>query len=185
MKTLPRRLRRYRKTPWIVLALLAFGLVLSRFPQVEELFQPAPPPESGKAVVADVVVLRVIDGDTVDLQDGRRIRLIGIDTPEMGYSPRAQVEGVNDPFAEEATAFLRELAEGRTVRLEFGPEPEDRYGRTLAYLFLEDGAHLNAELLRRGYARAYRRFQHPRLNEFLTLEEEARQAERGLWADVP
>lgn len=180
MITLPRRLRRYRRSPWVVLALLAFGLVLSRFPQVAELFPSAPSPESHEAIV-----LRVIDGDTVDLQDGRRIRLIGIDTPEMGYSPRAQVEGVNDPFAEEARAFLRELAEGRTVRLEFGPEPEDRYGRTLAYLFLQDGAHLNAELLRRGYARAYRRFQHPRLDEFLTLEEEARQAERGLWAEWP
>ncbi len=119
---------------------------------------------------------------TVDLQDGRRVRLIGIDTPEMGYSPRAQVEGVNDPFAEEAKAFLREQAEGRRIRLEFGPEAEDRYGRTLAYLVLEDGTNLNAELLRRGLARAYRRFEHPRLGQFIELEQEAREAGIGLWS---
>lgn len=177
MITFPRRLRRYRGIPWIVLTLLVAGLLLSRFPQVAEQFQPAPSAERSEAVVT-----RVIDGDTVDLQDGRRVRLIGIDTPEMGYSPRAQTEGVNDPFAEEAKAFLREQAEGRRVRLEFGPEAEDQYGRTLAYLFLEDGTHLNAELLRRGLARAYRGFEHPRRPEFLELEQQARKAGIGLWS---
>jgi len=173
----PRQLKRFRHSPWVVLSLLVTGLLLSRFPQVAGLFQPAPSPQSNEAVIT-----RVIDGDTVDLQDGRRVRLIGIDTPEMGYSPRAQSEGVNDPFAEEAKAFLREQAEARPVRLEFGPEAEDQYGRTLAYLFLEDGTNLNAELLRRGLARAYRGFEHPRLEEFLALEAEAQETERGLWS---
>ena len=175
---LPRGLRRYRRAPWTVLALLAAGLILSRFPQVADFFRPAPAPGE------EATVVRVIDGDTFDLADRRRVRLIGVDTPEMAYSPRARVEGVSDPYAIEATAFVRANLEGRRVRLEYGPEQEDRFDRTLAYVFLEDGALLNAELLRRGYARTTH-FEHPRLAEFLAYEDEARSARLGLWSLEP
>lgn len=173
-----RRPRLTRHNPWLllVLVLLALAYWAARSPQRSESPRPTPAGE-GWSVVA-----RVIDGDTLDLNDNRRVRLIGVDTPEMGYSPRARVEGTPDPLAEKATAFVRDAVEGKRVRLKRGPETTDNYGRTLAYIYLEDGTLLNAELLRRGYARAYRRFPHPLRDDFITLEEAARAARRGLWA---
>ena len=176
---LPRKLRRFRRKPILVAGLIVLGLILSRFPQVADLFRPALPSEGP----SEGIVARVIDGDTVELEDGRRVRLIGIDTPETRHSPRAEVEGEDDPLAREATEYLRQRAEGRRVRLEYGPEPEDEHGRTLAYLHLEDGTDLNAELLRRGLARALLRFAHPRMAEYLALEEDARAERLGLWAE--
>ncbi len=181
-----RRLARTGRGPALVAGLLVIGFALSQFPQVAQWFEPSAN-DSENAVAEPelrfIGVAHVIDGDTVDLEDGRRVRLIGIDTPEMGYSPRARVEGEDDPFAVEATEHLRRLAEGELVTLKFGPEPEDKYGRTLAYLHLDDGTDLNAELLRAGLARAYRRFDHPRLSRYIQLEEEARAKSLGLWAE--
>ena len=176
---LPRKLRRFRRKPILVAGLIVLGLILSRFPQVADLFRPALPSEG----LSEGIVARVIDGDTVELEDGRRVRLIGIDTPETRHSPRAEVEGEDDPLAREATEYLRQRAEGRRVRLEYGPEPKDEHGRALAYLHLEDGTDLNAELLRRGLARALLRFAHPRMAEYLALEEDARAERLGLWAE--
>ncbi len=171
-----RRPRLARHSPWLLLVLLALAYWAVRSPQQDESPRPTPAGE-GWSVVA-----RVIDGDTVDLNDSRRVRLIGVDTPEMGYSPRARVEGTPDPLAEKATAFVRDAVEGRRVRLEHGPEATENYARRLAYIYLVDGRPLYAELLRRGYARAYRHFPHPLLDDFIALEEAARAARRGLWA---
>ena len=182
-----RRLARYGRSPALVAGLLVVGFVLSQFPQVAQWFKPADA-ESDTAVVESttattvVRVTKVFDGDTVELEDGRRVRLIGIDTPETEFSPRVQVEGVDDPFAQEAKRFLQEQCEGKTVRLEFGPEAEDKYGRTLAYLHLEDGTDLNAELLHKGLATAFRSFIHPRLSRYIKYETEARDKSLGLWA---
>ena len=90
--------------------------------------------------------IRVIDGDTIQLDGGERVRLIGVDTPEA-VDPRRPVQY----FGKEASAFTRRLAEGHTVRLEYGDESFDRYQRTLAYVYLEDGTFLNAEIIRQGY----------------------------------
>jgi len=74
--------------------------------------------------------------------------------------------------------------EGRRVRLVFDPaQTQDRYGRTLAYVYLEDGTFLNAEIIRQGYGFAYTRFPFAYLEEFRALEREARDARRGLWAE--
>ncbi|MEE9236146.1 MAG: thermonuclease family protein [Candidatus Acidoferrales bacterium] len=175
-----------RRRRWALVALfvLALFLLLARSPDVvREVFRPEPAPEGWHRVT------RVFDADTIEVEpnpspslaEGSHIRLIGVDAPEMGHSPRARQPGQPDPFAVEGTVFVRQLVEGRRVRLEFGPERGDRYGRTLAYVYLEDGTLLNAELIRRGYARAYRRFAHPLREEFILLEEEARAARRGLW----
>jgi len=123
------------------------------------------------------VCVRVIDGDTVELEGGERVRLIGVDTPET-VDPRRPVER----YGKEAASFTRDSVEGKSVRLEFGPESTDRYGRTLAYVYLADGTLLNAEIIRQGYGFAYTRFPHPRLEAFVGLEREAREAGRGLWA---
>ncbi len=122
------------------------------------------------------LVLKVLDGDTLLLATGERVRLIGVDAPES-VDLRRPVGRLGPA----AAAFVRRLAEGRRVRLEFDRERRDRYGRTLAYVFVGD-LDLNAELLRRGYARAYTRFPHRRSAEFLALEGQARAAGRGLWA---
>ena len=121
--------------------------------------------------------VRVIDGDTLELDGGERVRLIGVDTPES-VDPRRPVQY----FGKAAAAFTRRLAEGRAVRLAYDDDTRDRYGRTLAYVYLEDGSFLNAEIIRQGYGHAYTRFPFRYQQEFLALEREARENSRGFWA---
>ena len=122
------------------------------------------------------VVERVIDGDTIVVRGIGRVRLIGVDTPET-VDPRRPVQF----FGREASAFTKRLLEGQPVRLEYDRERTDRYGRTLAYVFLPDGTFANAEIVRLGYGHAYTRFPFRYLDRFRRLEREARQAGRGLW----
>lgn len=122
------------------------------------------------------IVARVIDGDTVQLVGGRRVRLIGVDTPEIDDSRRPV-----EQFALEAAEFVRRMVERKRVRLEFDWERTDKYGRTLAYLYLEDGTFVNAEIVRQGFGFAYTRFPFKYLDEFRALEREAREAGRGFW----
>jgi len=119
----------------------------------------------------------VIDGDTVELDRGERVRLIGVNTPEKNDA-RPEVRRL----AAAATEFTRRLCEHRPVRLEYDWERRDRYGRTLAYLFPEDGTFVNAEIVRQGYGFAYTRFPFRHLEQFRAYEREARAAGRGLWA---
>jgi micrococcal nuclease len=97
------------------------------------------------------VVQEVIDGDTVRLTSGERIRYIGIDTPEVRVRRHGRWVYAPEPFAEEASALNRRLVEGRRVRLEADREPCDRYQRRLAYLFVDEVL-VNAELVRQGLA---------------------------------
>jgi micrococcal nuclease len=124
-------------------------------------------------------VTRVIDGDTVEARwDGsvRDVRLIGVDTPET-VDPRKPVQF----YALEASAFTKRHAEGRLVRLEFEGSRKDRYDRTRAYVYLEDGRLLNAELIRQGYGFTYSQVPFSHLEEFRQLERDARAAGRGQW----
>ena len=126
-------------------------------------------------------VTRVIDGDTIEVEVGlviRRVRLVGIDTPET-KDPRKPVEC----FGQEAAARMNSLVGGRTVRLEKDPvgDTVDRYGRLLRYVYSGDRL-VNAEMIRQGYARAYLHFPFTRRDEFREHEREARERERGLWA---
>jgi len=126
-------------------------------------------------------VVKVVDGDTlrVELPDRiEKVRLLGLDTPEMGRKDR-----VAEHLAVEATAFVRQLADGKRVRLETDPQGDtrDRYGRALRYVYLPDGRMLNVVIISQGYGHAYTRFPFSRLEEFRKLEREARDAGRGLW----
>ena len=123
---------------------------------------------------------RVIDGDTIVLDGGERVRLIGIDTPEKD-DPRLRVR----KLAAAATGFTRRLCQRRAIRLEYDFERQDRHGRTLAYVFLEDGTFVNAQIVRQGYGFAYTRFPFRYAEEFRVYEREARAAGRGLWASHP
>ena len=123
----------------------------------------------------DFFVSRVIDGDTIELADGTRIRYIGINTPEVGQ-----------PGGKEATEANRALVESKKVRLEYDIQKQDKYGRTLAYVYLEDGTFVNAELVRLGYAQVATyppNVKHVDL--FQKLQREAQTEKRGLWASEP
>ena len=124
------------------------------------------------------VVERVIDGDTLLLRGGERVRLLGVDTPETVH-PRLPVQ----PFGPEASRYTERRVEGKAVRLGFDKERRDRYGRMLAYVYVDDSL-LNEELIREGYSEA--QLQYPYRSEmkriFRAAEAEAREANRGIWS---
>jgi micrococcal nuclease len=127
-------------------------------------------------------VLRVVDGDTIRVRlDGRteRVRYIGVDTPES-VKPGTPVQC----FAKRAAAANAALVAGRSVRLVGDVEQRDRYGRLLAYVYREpDGAFVNAQLVRDGYARTLQIAPNvAHAGEFARLAQSARRDGRGLWA---
>jgi len=123
--------------------------------------------------------MRAVDGDTIVLDGGERVRLIGVDTPEL-HHPVKPVQY----FAREARDFVQARVARRRVWLEYDQTRHDRYGRTLAYVFLEDGTLLNLELIERGYGFAYTKFpfRADYMARFRRAESEARRRDRGLWA---
>jgi micrococcal nuclease len=120
---------------------------------------------------------RVVDGDTIVLDGDERVRLIGVDTPEKD-DRRDDVR----QLARQATSFTRQRVAGRRVRLEYDQTRHDRYGRTLAYVHVEGGSMLNAEIIRQGYGYAYVRHPFRYMAEFRAYEREARKAAVGLWS---
>lgn len=123
------------------------------------------------------LVLRVVDGDTIVLDGNEKVRLIGVDTPETVH-PTKPVEY----FGKEASAFTKKLCEGKKVRLEYDWQRSDRYGRTLAYVYLVDGIFVNAEIVKQGYGFAYTKYPFKYLEEFRQYERDARVSNAGLWA---
>lgn len=119
----------------------------------------------------------VIDGDTIVLDGGEHVRLIGVDTPEKDDERPAVRQ-----LARQASSFTRGQVAGRRVRLEYDQTRYDRYHRTLAYVYLEDGTMLNAEIVRRGYGFAYVRFPFRYMAEFRAYERAAREGGAGLWS---
>jgi micrococcal nuclease len=126
-----------------------------------------------------------VDGDTVrvrissppaGLSAVETIRLIGVDTPETLH-PKRPVEA----FGREASGFTRARLLNQPVYLAFDWDLRDRYGRLLAYIYTAGGRCFNAELVREGYGHAYTRFAFQFMDEFRSLEQEARREQRGLW----
>jgi micrococcal nuclease len=146
---------------------------------------------SGTATAAEAVggsaarVVRVIDGDTLVVRLGsqeERVRLLGVDTPEM---PRRGWAG--EYWAGEATAFVRGLLpEGSAVTLRRDPQRKERdsYDRLLCYVELADGRLLNAELIRSGHGYAFTRYPFLHEEAFVQYEAAARDAGLGVWADA-
>lgn len=140
---------------------------------------------------ADILVKRAVDGDTLELEDGARVRLIGIDTPEMHESrklyrdaQRAKEDTTTiQKLGRQAYEFTKKLVEGKRVSLEFDVERLDRYGRLLAYVYLkDDGTFVNAEILRQGYASLLTIPPDVKYADlFQELYREARENRRGLW----
>jgi len=132
-------------------------------------------------------VVKVVDGDTldIDLPDGRfettRIRLWGVDTPEVAGSPRGAMY-----WGATASAFAKRTLIGRRVRLELlERNTRGKYKRLLAYVYLADSNEMfNEMLLTAGHAYADTRFAHPRRDHFIALEAAAREKGTGLWKNV-
>ena len=120
-------------------------------------------------------VTRVIDGDTIELEGGERVRYIGINAPEKP----------SGCFAEQSTQFNKELVLNKNIRLQKGPTDKDNYGRLLRYIYTEGGILVNETLVQTGHAYAFDYNDPHKFSEkFEKLEEEAREEKRGLWGDV-
>lgn len=170
--------------PWFVaagFALLFFStLFAQKSPQIptQQPAQIAPATEAGPSVSQnsaaetqkEISVKRVIDGDTIELEDGTRVRYIGMDTPEAG-----------DCFGQEAARENRKLVEGKRVRLETDVQKLDKYSRLLAYVFVDE-IFVNEELVRRGVAQVLTYPPDVKYTEkFVAAQEEAKNKNAGLW----
>jgi len=138
-------------------------------------------PEAGLTALGESKAVSVIDGDTLRLEDGREVRLVGIQAPKL---PLGRPDFPTWPLADDAKAALERLTEGQTLKLFAGGATTDRHGRTLAQLERSDGLWIQAAMVQAGLARIYS-FPDNRalVAELLTYEREARAARRGIWAD--
>jgi micrococcal nuclease len=126
---------------------------------------------------SEATVTRIVDGDTVELDDGRKIRYLLVDTPET-------TNGATDCYGQNAKQFNTDLVLNKTVSLSYDVECTDRYGRTLAYVTV-DGQEVNSLMIQRGYGCVL----HippdgdSRYEEFKSLQLDAMRANRGLWGE--
>ena len=125
------------------------------------------------------VVREIVDGDTVILDDGREVRLVGIQAPKL---PLGRANFEKWPLADEAKEALSELVLGRRVTLGYGGQRQDRYGRELAHLFTDDGLWVQGSLLELGFARVYSFADNRKLlGRMLEAEGAARNSVQGIW----
>jgi len=131
-------------------------------------------------VGAEVPVTKVTDGDTVRVEvggRGERVRLIGIDAPEVPW-----YGGPDECFGIEAGLYARSRLDGRSVRLDYDRERRDRFGRLLAYVYVGEEL-FNLTLVRLGYARSLAVPPNVKMSgRFAAAERDARESSRGLWA---
>ena len=167
-----RRFRR-RRSRLPVFLLLLLALVSVHLWQTQR--HPRPPEALSEG---DYRVRRVVDGDTLLLDNGARLRLQGIDAPET-VMPDHPVE----PWGPEAAAFTREFVADSTVRLQFSRDRKDEYGRFLAFVWVGDRL-LNEELVRAGLATAEQGFPYNQTmkRRLVVAEKEAQAAQRGIWS---
>jgi len=177
----------------VTLLLAAAGFSFSRSEQLKVYYS-----EDGKFSIpfgrrydyTNVLVRRVIDGDTLQLETGERVRLIGIDTPELHESNKLYKDSKKSgqdiltikKLGQRAYEFTKNLVEGKRVSLEFDVEKHDVYGRTLAYVYLKNGTFVNAEIVKQGYASLMTFPPNVKYADlFVKLYQEARVNKRGLW----
>jgi len=162
-------------TRWLLLA-AAIATAIAVY-----LVLTAPPSPGVSRATETAQVIRTIDGDTIILADGRKVRYLGIDAPEISHTPP-------DPYGPEAFEFNHDLVQAQEVRLEYDVNRTDSHGRTLAFVYVKKGGRwvcVNAALVRAGLARTefippnskYKRY-------FRKLEAEAFAAHRGIWSGV-
>ncbi|MDD7510992.1 MAG: thermonuclease family protein [Peptostreptococcaceae bacterium] len=161
--------------------ILIFILASAKF-GIYDNFQENPSGASNLESRDSCRVTRIVDGDTVIVnRSGKetRVRLIGIDTPES-VSPQ---EERNVPQGKMAAEYTEESLLNKEVTLEYDKEAEDKYGRTLAYIYV-NGEMFNKELLKKGYARVINTYPNVKYeDEFKELQKEARNSRAGFWGD--
>lgn len=188
-QTTQRRVRRIMGTSLLIfVGLLVLGAALlprDFLAKSGNIFKLLPLPSQNPVPAGFVPVKNVVDGDTVEVwRDGRavRVRLIGIDTPEV-VDPRKVVQC----FGREASIEAHKVLEGKNVRLELDPTQgeTDKYGRLLAYLFTPDGQNYNQYMIEQGFAHEYTYQSQPYKyqSQFKQAEQNARAQQRGLWSD--
>jgi micrococcal nuclease len=157
----------------ILTTIAAAGVVAAAIPTTTQLSPHTTRSES-------VLVTAVLDGDTIQVTTFGRVRLLGIDAPEVGRG-----FDTSAPFGREARDRLAALVLRRWVRLEQEGPLLDAYNRHLAYVVREDGVLVNAALLREGLARVSARLPLSRLDELKRAEAEAQTFRRGIWGATP
>lgn len=146
--------------------------------------QPAPAPQQPATLSAQTQykVLRVIDGDTIEIDmngKAEKVRLIGVNTPESVHPD----ESKNVPFGKVASDFTKAALEGKNIVLEYDVTPRDKYGRILAYVWI-DGKMFNKILLENGMAEVKTYPPDVKyVEDFTRLQETARFSKVGIWAD--
>lgn len=151
----------------VLLALLILCLCLG-------CSSPAGPPDADFAA-------QVLDGDTIVLADGRKVRYLGLDTPELNSTDSRELETAR--LAKQVNA---ELVQGVQLRLEYDLERYDQYNRLLAYVFLPDGRMVNLELVRRGLAKVMLKPPNLRYrDELVRAQRQAIEAGLGVWRELP
>jgi micrococcal nuclease len=137
-------------------------------------------------------VTYVFDGDTIEIEGGQRVRLIGIDTPECYPNEKAARDSMHSgvdvakivAMGEKAKQFSQKLLQDKRVRLEFDLEKKDKYDRLLAYIYLEDGTFVNAQIVQEGFANLMTIPPNIKYVElFNNLYKQARANKKGLWKD--
>lgn len=133
-----------------------------------------------QSFVGEFTVTRVVDGDTIEIEGGERVRYIGIDTPET-VDPSQPVQC----FGAEASHKNKELVEGKTVRLEKDTTDRDKYKRLLRYVYVGD-TFVNLELVKQGFAHSYSyppdtKYQ----DQIISAQQETENAKTGLWTACP
>ena len=122
----------------------------------------------------------VNDGDTIVLLDGRRVRYVGINAPEIAHKNRKA-----EPYGNKAKHFNKNLLLSKKVRIEFDKEKLDRYGRVLAYVYLADNTFVNLKMLDAGLAYYYpHQLNHKYRKLFLKTQREAMKAKLGIWCNL-
>jgi micrococcal nuclease len=183
------------KDPVVVTGVALIGAILFLFSQNNKAGLPVAGnnmqvPAAGN--YDNVLVVRAVDGDTLKLANNERVRLIGIDTPEMHESEKlyrdsrksGQDAKTIQALGRRSYAFTKSLVEGKTVRLEFDVEKRDKYKRLLAYVYLPDGTFVNAEIVKQGYASLMTYPPNVKYaDEFRRLYQQAREQRSGLWKE--
>ena len=149
------------------------------------IYDPAAKPEiqEGSSIYqGPYEVVKIVDGDTIKLDiddEVTSVRLIGIDTPESVHPNKEK----NVPEGKLAAEHTKALAADKYVYIEYGEEAHDRYGRVLAYVYLDEKTMLNAQLIEDGYAEVYTIKPNDKYEDyFLNLEEKAKKNNSGLWS---
>ncbi|MEK7680495.1 MAG: thermonuclease family protein [Patescibacteria group bacterium] len=162
----------------ITLSFATFFIILILYLLDDASTQSSPPDSLAPPSVSRVLVTRIIDGDTIELETGDKVRYIGVNTPES-VDPRREVQC----FGIEASVYNKNLVLNKKVRLEKDISETDKFGRLLRYIYLEDGTFINLKLINDGYG--YASAYPPDVahsEEFVDAQRQARENGLGLWS---